>query len=216
MATGNSAPKGFFNRTGAFLITFVMLFALTYGFLAAVDALPEPTNSGSNTPIITGSSHTITNTPATPVVAELPVRIAAMAIGMNVTVLNPTSTNVETLDANLLKGAVRYPTSAQLGVQGTMLVFGHSSYLPIVHNQNYKAFNAIQNLKRGDVVSVYSATQEYRYSVTGMRVADATEDVIELPTTGKHLVLVTCDSFKSKSSRFVVTADFVGTYAITN
>jgi LPXTG-site transpeptidase (sortase) family protein len=85
-----------------------------------------------------------------------------------------------------------------------------------VHNQNYKAFDGVQNLKVGDTVSVYSGSLEYRYSVTGMKVADATEDVVELPSAGKHLVLVTCDSFAQKTNRFVVTADFVGTYSLGN
>jgi LPXTG-site transpeptidase (sortase) family protein len=73
---------------------------------------------------------------------------------------------------------------------------------------------SIQNLKKGETVSVYSGTTEYRYAVTGVRIADATEDVVELPATGKHLVLVTCDSFSKKTNRFVVTADLVGTYSL--
>jgi LPXTG-site transpeptidase (sortase) family protein len=145
---------------------------------------------------------------------DAPVRIMAKTIGMNVSVSNPTSSDVDVLDTALLKGAVRYPTSALLGVDGTVLLFGHSSYLPIVHNQNYKAFDGIQNLKVGETISVYSATREYRYSVVSVKLADATQDVVQLPATGKHLILVTCDSFTKKTNRFVVTADFVGTYSL--
>jgi LPXTG-site transpeptidase (sortase) family protein len=103
-----------------------------------------------------------------------------------------------------------------LGVDGTVLLFGHSSYLPVVYHQYYKTFNKIQNLTKGQIISVYSGSLEYRYKVTNVRVADATEDVVELSATGKHLVLVTCDSFESKTSRFVVTADFVGTYSLAS
>ena len=102
------------------------------------------------------------------------------------------------------------------GQEGTVLLFGHSSYLPIVHNQSYKAFDGIQNLKTGDIISVFSNNHEYRYSVVGVKLADASQDVIELPQTGKHLTLVTCDSFASKSNRFVVTADLVGTYTLAS
>ncbi len=70
-------------------------------------------------------------------------------------------------------------------VDGTVLIFGHSSYLPVVYHQYYKTFDGIQNLKVGSIVSVYSGTLEYRYSVTGVKVADATQDVVQLPTTGE-------------------------------
>jgi LPXTG-site transpeptidase (sortase) family protein len=83
-----------------------------------------------------------------------------------------------------------------------------------VHNQAYKTFNGIQKLKNGATVSVYSGTTEYRYKVTGVRLANATEDVVELPTNGKFLTLVTCDSFGTKSDRFVVTAEFEGEYSL--
>jgi len=191
-----------------FAITFVALFALTYAFMAAVDALPEPIAQNTNT----GTSDVPWTSDVQ--VAEMPVRVVAKSIGLDNTVLNPESTEVAELDAALLKGTVRYPTSALLGVDGTMLIFGHSSYLPIVRNKNYKAFNGIQKLKAGDTVSVYSSTREYRYSVVGVRLANATEDVVELPANGKHLALLTCDSFGTKSDRFVVTADFVGAYEL--
>jgi LPXTG-site transpeptidase (sortase) family protein len=205
-------PGGALSKLGSFLVTFVALFAVMFVFLAAVDALPEASSSPAHTASGVASGQTASN-PSQP---ELPTRVAAAAIGLDVSVKNPVSTDVDVLDETLLSGAVRYPTSAQLGVDGTVLIFGHSSYLPIVHNQNYKAFDGIQNLKAGEVVSVYSGTREYRYRVVSVRVADATEDVVELPLTGKHLVLVTCDSFSKKTNRFVVTADFVGTYSLAN
>ena len=191
-----------------FAITFVALFALTYAFMAAVDALPEPITQNANggTSDVPWTSDVQT--------AEMPVRVIAKTIGLDNTVLNPESTEVAELDAALLKGTVRYPTSALLGVDGTMLIFGHSSYLPIVRNKNYKAFNGIQKLKAGDTVSIYSSTREYRYSVVGVRLANADEDVVELPANGKYLALLTCDSFGTKSDRFVVTADFVGAYEL--
>lgn len=191
-------------QSTAFALTFVALFALSFMFLAGVDALPEPISSNEAPP-----SERV-NT----VLPELPVRITAKSIGLDKTVANPSSTDVETLDAALLDGTVRYPTSARLGEEGTVLIFGHSSYLPIVRNQNYKAFNGIQKLKAGETVSVYSATAEYRYKVTGVRLANATEDVVELPATGKFLTLVTCDSFGKKTDRYVVIAEFQASYTI--
>ncbi|HVZ76297.1 MAG TPA: sortase [Candidatus Paceibacterota bacterium] len=207
MASNHTSGKKT-SRTAAFWATFVLLFALTYSFLAVVDALPDHSQNDI-------AAHS-TDTPSKVTSPELPVRVIAKDIGLDAVVVNPTSTNVDTLDDALTQGAVRYPTSAQLGVDGTVLIFGHSSYLPVVYHQYYKTFDGIQNLKQGQTISVYSGTTEYRYTVTGIRVADATQDVVELPSTGKHLVLVTCDSFATKSNRFIVTADFVGTYALSS
>jgi LPXTG-site transpeptidase (sortase) family protein len=176
-------------------------------FLAWADLLPEPI--GTREAMSTNSEIAATENTNLP---EAPVRVVAASIGLDEMVLNPESTDIKVLDEALLKGTVRYPNSAPLGVDGTMLLFGHSSYLPVVRNQNFKAFNGIQKLQTGSVVSVFSDTTEYRYTVTGVRKADASEDVIELPSVGKHLTLVTCNSFGTKSDRFVVTADFVGTY----
>ncbi len=168
--------------------------------MAYVDALPD---NGTDTPSV--------NTPldiqtVPPGVAEAPTRIVAKDIKLDVAISNPDSSDADVLDAALLKGGVHYPSSANLNENGTVLLFGHSSYLPIVHNQNYKAFDGIQNLKTGEIISVFSATKEYRYAVTEVRVANAEEDVVELPSDKQYLTLITCDSFATKSDRYVVTA----------
>ena len=186
----------------------VLLFSLSFVVLAAADALPEPISIDDAAEEVAEVVEV-----ANP---ENPVRVVADAIDLDVSISNPSSTNVHVLDNALLKGAVRYPTTALLGEEGTMLLFGHSPYLSVVYNKAYKAFNNVQKLESGDIVSVLSEGTEYRYRVTGVRVADAEEDVVELRTTGKYLVLVTCDSFTAKTSRFVVTAEFVGTYSLAN
>lgn len=204
---GNIAQKPI-----AFAVAFVAFFLLTVWFLNLADALPEPSNNNTNEAQASTVSETTVKTTAT----ELPIRIEAPAIKLNVSIKNPSSTDVDVLDNDLLSGAVRYPTSAKLGVNGTVLLFGHSSYLPVVHNQAYKAFDGIQNLKAGDTVSVYSSTLEYRYSVQMVEVANADEDVIELRQDGQYLTLVTCDSFTKKTDRFIVTAKFIGAYQLAS
>lgn len=193
-------------KTFSFALTFVALFALTYFFLASVDALPEPIET---TPIV--STPVVVEETSSP---ELPVRVVAKDVGLDSRVVNPTETDIDTLNKAVDEAAMRHPSGAMLGENGTVLLFGHSSYLPIVHNQVYKTFNGIQKLKGGAVVSVYSSTHEYRYAVTGVRVANAEEDVVQLPSNGKYLTLVTCDSFGSKSDRYVVTAEFVGEFEL--
>ena len=194
-------------RPLGFALTFLGMFALSFVFLWAVDALPEPisTKPVDNTP---------TQQPVQTLPLEEPVRVVARDIGLDAAVVNPATTSVEILDQALEDGAVRYPTSAVLGEEGTMLLFGHSSYLPVVYHQYYKIFNGIQNLKVGQTVSVYSQGLDYRYTVREVYLANADEDVIELTQTGKHLVLITCNSFATKSARFVVKAEFEGAYAL--
>jgi LPXTG-site transpeptidase (sortase) family protein len=194
-----------------FAITFMALFGLMYVFLAGVDALPEPLKHET---VLTQADTTVedTYTPAVVTVGETPIRIVAKSIGMDNQILNPSSTNIATLDEALLNGVVRYPESGMLGVNGTVLLFGHSSYLPVVRNQNYKAFNGIQKLKKGEIVSVYAGSAEYRYTVTSVRQANAQEDTVALPADDQYLALVTCDTFGQKSDRFVVVAKLQGVY----
>ncbi len=202
-----------------FLLAFAGILALTFSVLFIADLLPDHAQANTSQDAVVSIQAT-----ATPSVSkaaaekngELPVRIVATSIGLSAKVSNPTSANVSVLDEALLTGSARYPSSALLGVDGTMLLFGHSSYLPVVHNQAYKTFDGIQNLKVGDMVSVYSQSNEYRYKVTGVATAQADADVVALPSADKHLVLVTCDSFATKNTRFVVSADFVGTYPLVS
>ncbi len=210
---------GMAKQTTAFALTFVALFALAFVFLAMTDNLPNVSSQSSSQKILgslSGSAqpdHFAQDSAST----ELPIRIVAKAIGLDKTIANPISTDVETLDAALLDGTVRYPTSARLGEQGTMLIFGHSSYLPIVHNQMYRAFNRINELKVGDSITVTGGGTDYIYSVTKVRLTDASEEIIDLSkTNGTHLTLSTCDTLSKKSARWVVEADLVGSVPSAN
>ena len=147
---------------------------------------------------------------------EEPVTIEVPAIGLSATIANPTTTNIEALDKLLLKGAVRYPTSAKLGETGNVVLFGHSSYLPVVLNQAYKTFNGIQKLVVGDVVTVSSSGTAYTYRVRSVAKESAASDAgISLAVVDRELTLATCDSFGAKTDRFIVTADFVESHPIS-
>lgn len=196
------------HRPWAFAVAFFVLFAMTVAFLSYVGATPDPISESVDTNPHTTDTVTQVSNP------EKPVRVIATSIGLDTTVVNPTSIDPDVLDKSLESGAMRWPTSAELGVNGNVVLFGHSSYLPVVYHQYYKTFDGIQTLKTGAIVSVLSGTTEYRYRVTGVKVASATTDVVELPSDVKRLTLVTCDSFSAKTNRFVVSADFVGAYAL--
>lgn len=141
----------------------------------------------------------------------LPDHIKIDSISLDLPVQNIDSRDIQMLDDALMKGPVRYVDSAELNQPGNMLIFAHSSHLPIVHNQMFKAFNRIPELKEGDEIVVSGGGKQFLYTVTSVRKTDANEAVIDLsPKMGTKLTLSTCDTLTSKSSRFVVEADLVG------
>lgn len=187
---------------------FVIVFFGSVFILGQLGLLPETISATAVEAV------TPTDSPA-PTVVELPTKIEISKISLSANVVNPTATDIASLDKELLKGAVRYPTSAKLGETGNVVLFGHSSYLPVVGNQAYKAFNDIQKLAVGDVVTVYSAGTAYTYRVRVVEKKTVTNDGIELSITGRVLTLVTCNSFGAKEDRFMVTADFVESHLIS-
>lgn len=213
-----------------FLTTFAMAYSI--GFVPYFVDGTEPTLSASSTGTIertasvreplayaVGSIETSVSLGNLPMLGEEnavpaaePVRIKASSIGLDLPVLNPASASIAALDSALTKAAVRYPGSAQLGQKGNVLIFAHSSHLPIVHNQMYRAFNKLPDLKAGDIVSLSSGSLRYDYKVTTVRKTDANEEMIDLSTNGgARITLSTCDTFGKKSARWVVEAIFVGT-----
>jgi LPXTG-site transpeptidase (sortase) family protein len=146
--------------------------------------------------------------------SALPARIEIPSAGIDLPVQNPKTTDVDQLDALLQQGPARYADSAQLGEDGNVIIFAHSSHLPIVHNQMFRAFNSIPDLRQGDSITLVGDDgTSYLYAVDSVVKAD-TESGTSIPlspSVGKELTLVTCDTLTGKSARFVLTAHFVGT-----
>lgn len=142
----------------------------------------------------------------------LPVRIEVEATGIDLPVQNPGTRDVQALDDILRKGPARYVDSAKLGQNGNVLIFAHSSHLPIVHNQMFRAFNTVPQLKTGDSITLVGDDgKRYRYSVDDVAKANVESGAsVDLsPTRGKKLTLVTCDTLTGTSARFILTATFV-------
>ncbi len=205
----------------AFCGTFFAIFFTCYGTLAMLDALPEPVatvdfDTTSQVaavadvlpqPIIPVASSTPTTTD--PVILEEPVfpdTIVIDKLDRTITVLNPTSSRTEDLDAALLYGTVRHPASATLDQSGTVFILGHSSYLPTVLNPNFQAFNGIQDLRFGDTIRLQSGSVEYVYRVEKVYRAKASEVTVPIAGDEKRLVIATCNSFGSIDDRYVVEA----------
>jgi LPXTG-site transpeptidase (sortase) family protein len=197
--------------TVSLFVISVLVFVATYGVLATFDLLPNSATTEVKAEEATGPVQMAGSN----VAAEFPSKIIIPRIHLEVGVSNPTTAAPEVLDSELLKGAVRYPTSGLLGSQGSnVVIFAHSSYLPIVHNQAYKAFDGIQTLSQGDKIYVSGKDRTYVYAVDSVNQADASKAGIPLSVQGNKLTLITCDSFSSKSGRFVVQATFVESYPV--
>jgi LPXTG-site transpeptidase (sortase) family protein len=138
-----------------------------------------------------------------------PIKLTIPAIQVDTVVKNPTSTSTATLDAELKKGAVRYPGSGTLGI-GNMFIFGHSTSHAIVQNKAYKVFNNIKNLKAGDSIYLESGTKVYEYRVRDVHLVDKNQTLINFQPGANMLTLSTCNSFGERSDRYVVQADFAG------
>lgn len=205
-----AAAKRIYERKGSFLVVFAFVFGGSVATLAAYDLLPEASRV-EIAPIAASSASSTSSAEQ-----EDPLRIEIPTISLSVAISNPTTTAIEALDHELLVGAVRYPTSAKLGETGNVVLFGHSSYLPVVGNQAYKTFNGIQKLVAGDTITLVSSSTEYTYHVRSVAKESAASGAgISLLSDRRVLTLATCNSFGAKSDRFVVTADFVESHSIS-
>ena len=139
---------------------------------------------------------------------EYPIRIVIPAVGVDGVVKNPSSNNIDALDNALTLGAVRYPKSGLPGI-GNMFIFGHSTGFKIVQNKAYKVFNTIKNVNQGDEIQVYGDKNVYVYKVLSVKEVNKDETLVSFDTKGPAmLTLSTCDSFGTKTDRFVVQAVF--------
>ncbi len=139
-----------------------------------------------------------------------PERIRIAAIDMDLPVSNPETRNLDALTEIIKDGPARYTDSALLGEKGNVIIFGHSSSLPIVRNQMYKAFNKVSELKSGDTIMVEGGGKQFMYSVSSIKSLNVNEGTINLSKGSQKLTLITCDLRRGKEWRFVLEADFVG------
>jgi LPXTG-site transpeptidase (sortase) family protein len=207
-------------RKVSFVLVFFTVFLFSYAFLSWIDFLPElveKTEETESTMTIEAEVPVIVPAIAEPVIKPDPVNpvyptnIYIEALDRNIPVLNPTSRNIADLDAALLKGAVRHPDSATLERAGTVFILGHSSYLPVVRNKAFQAFNDIQKLKWGDLIEVTTAEGMYLYRVDKVYRANAQDVTVPIAGSEKRLFLATCNSFGSIDDRYIVEAELLET-----
>ncbi len=188
------------NKRYFFINVFIIL-TITFSILYLFGLVPNEFKS------IIGRDNTLESKGSR--VGELPLSIQIPAISVNAQIYNPATTSIPVLDSYLAKGAVRYPGSGLLGGDGNMFLFGHNTRLSIVNNQAYKTFNGLNNLKKDDLIHVFSDRNEYVYKVLTVTMKSAEKVLVEFNTKSRMLTISTCDNFAAKTDRFVVTAEFV-------
>lgn len=217
-----------------FFLVFMGVFSLTYGFFFLIDFLPEkPKESFATVESVSeikeevavedsledeavsiGASQELVPIVEETTIDPLPIEIIFDTLDKRVTVLNPTSTDIQVLDTALLSGVVRHPASADFENEGTIFLFGHSSYLPNVQNKNFQAFNGVQKLEWGDTIRLRSSDREYVYRVDRVYEEKATTAEITISDSVPKLTLVTCNSFGSQDDRYIVEATLVDSVSL--
>ena len=140
------------------------------------------------------------------VIGALPTTVRIPKISVDKEVSTPEDTSVEVLDEALKDGVVHYPSSGGIGGDRRMFLFGHSSRLPVVNNQAYRAFNGLDKLAAGDPIYINASSSEVTYRVRSVEVVDESEAWVSLESGTGELTLSTCTTFGSRQNRVVVRA----------
>jgi sortase A len=186
-------------------------FLLLSTILVSIDFVPELRTSNTELAITSSPEVVLSSSTTEPAVTEslVPTSIAIERIGLDTPIVTPKSTDIDVLDRALLSGAVHYPDSGLLGQNANMLLFGHSSYLPVIHNKAFKAFNELDKLKKGDLITVYSDTHMYQYETETVTLSKAGNVQVQFEAESPMLTLSTCNNFGSKQDRWIVTAKYL-------
>ena len=198
-----------------FFFVSIGIITITLGFFTVIDFLPEKPNIENTLVLSTVDSsdtneNTLQSTNEATSSEALPLKIIFDSLDKKeITVLNPTSNTIVSLDEALLSGVVRHPDSADFVRTGTIFILGHSSYLPVVHNKNFQAFNGIQKLVWGDTIRLQSKDMEYVYRVDKVYEVKASNAEVPLQYDTAKLVLATCNSFGTKDDRYIVEASLI-------
>ena len=185
---------------------FLGLFFVSLGVLYVFNLVPAELEFGG---FSFGEQKTMPETNSEGVAKQiLPAHITIPKIGVDVSISNPESDNVDVLDEYLKKGAVRYPGSGSLA-GGNMFLFAHSTGFKVVQNQAYKAFNNLKDLGAGDNISVKGEDGKvYEYKVSSVKLASDKDVLVSFDKNSHRLTLSTCNTFGKKEERYVVEASF--------
>jgi len=190
----------------------------------ALPALPLPPPTPLVTPLFLPDSHTPPTSPggAQPYEASLPenVRYLVTPEPVSFVPVLPTPAPEQprrmiipaiNVDAPVVQGVGWDQLKKGIGqVPGTALPgqVGNSVYA--AHNDIYgELFRHLDQLKPGDEVRLYTASQEFRYIVREWKIVEPTEVSVMDPTPTTTLTLISCYPYLVDTQRIIVFADLV-------
>lgn len=118
----------------------------------------------------------------------------------------PQSTSESVINADLLKGVVHYPGTAEPGQKGNVFLTGHSSYYWWVQSDYRNVFSLVPQLGMNDEIILYHKGTRYSYRVSELREVTANEVDVLRPTTEPVVTLSTCVPIGTSYRRKIVRA----------
>ncbi len=103
---------------------------------------------------------------------------------------------------DLKKGVGHHASTANAGEKGNAVYSGHDDVYGEV-------FRRLEELKPGDVITVYAGIHLYRYEVKRIRVVSPKETGVLAATSDATLTLITCYPYRVDTQRLVVVAKLV-------
>lgn len=142
-------------------------------------------------------------------------RIIIPGINKNVPVVNVKTENLvkrdwgaleKDIQESLREGVVHYPGTAYPGMNGNVVITGHSSYFVWDPGRFKDVFALLHEVNVGDKVIVYYEQKKYLYQVYDKKVVTPDKvDVLTQDGTDK-LTLITCTPVGTNLKRLIVTA----------
>jgi len=103
----------------------------------------------------------------------------------------------------LKKGVGQHIGSANPGENGNMVLSAHNDIFG-------ELFRDLDRLKPGDEIILYTATREYVYRVTGMRIVEPISVEVMNDTAKPTVTLISCYPYLVDNQRIVVFGELEG------
>lgn len=216
MAIRASSIASAFSRPGKFLVILFFTAGVFVVALSSVGLVPVGVSEFGSRIIALAGSGLGDKPESTVVVGGSAPGVVIRSIGVSAPLVFPENRRLDVLNSALMRGVVHYPGSALPGEPGTVLLFGHSTGLAVVRNQNFAVFNRVPELRAGDVVRLRHNGREHWYRVRSIEVRRTDAAAIDIsPTDGaRRLIIATCRVFGGEDDRYIVTADFMESYPL--
>lgn len=180
----------------------------------------SPTSTPLITAVVLPSGHTPPTSPggAQPNQSEIPEHLRPLVQSMGpVDVPTPGPEQARSIDIpriwnspapvvqgdgweQLKKGVGQHLGSANPGESGNIVLSAHNDIFG-------ELFRHLDRLQPGDEIMISTASQEYTYRVTGMRVVEPTEVSVMEPTEKPTVTLISCYPYLVDNKRIVVFAE---------